>query len=72
MVTAQVKNPAVDLPIGIVGSLLVCGFLYALMCVVISLMVPYSRIDINAPFSEVPPSPLACLLVTVVYEYTRC
>lgn len=48
----EVKNPAVDLPIGIVGSLLVCGFLYALMCIVISLMVPYAQIDINAPFSQ--------------------
>mmetsp|Transcript_15504 Transcript_15504/g.46826 ORF Transcript_15504/g.46826 Transcript_15504/m.46826 type:complete len:678 (+) Transcript_15504:234-2267(+) len=48
----EVKNPAVDLPIGIVGSLLVCAFLYALMCVVICLMVPYGMIDINAPFSE--------------------
>lgn len=48
----EVKNPAVDLPIGIVGSLLVCGFLYALMCLVISLMLPYDQIDINAPFSE--------------------
>lgn len=28
----QVKHPATDLPIGIVGSLLICGFLYALMC----------------------------------------
>ncbi len=41
---AQVKNPAVDLPIGIVGSLLVCAFLYALMCVVICLMVPYDQV----------------------------
>ena len=49
----QVKNPGIDLPIGIVGSLLVCAFLYALMCVVICLMVPYALIDINAPFSEV-------------------
>lgn len=49
----QVKNPGIDLPIGIVGSLVVCAFLYALMCVVICLMVPYTRIDINAPFSEV-------------------
>lgn len=49
----QVKNPGIDLPIGIVGSLIVCAFLYALMCVVICLMVPYTQIDINAPFSEV-------------------
>lgn len=40
----QVKNPSVDLPIGIVGSLVVCAFLYALMCVVICLMVPYDQV----------------------------
>lgn len=48
----EVKNPSVDLPIGIVGSLVVCAFLYALMCVVICLMVPYNQINVNAPFSE--------------------
>ena len=42
--TLQVKNPSVDLPIGIVGSLVVCAFLYALMCVVICLMVPYDQV----------------------------
>lgn len=52
LLPVQVKNPSTDLPIGIVGSLVVCGFLYALMCVVICLMVPYSQIDVNAPFSE--------------------
>ena len=31
-VLPQVKHPATDLPIGIVGSLLICGFLYSLMC----------------------------------------
>lgn len=42
------KNPSVDLPIGIVGSLVVCAFLYALMCVVICLMVPYDQVPLSA------------------------
>lgn len=44
VLSSQVKNPSVDLPIGIVGSLVVCAFLYALMCVVICLMVPYNQV----------------------------
>ncbi len=49
---AQVRNPPVDLPIGVLGALGICAALYALMCVVITLMVPYNQINVNAPFSE--------------------
>lgn len=34
-----------------IGSLSICTVLYALMCVVITGMVPYDRIDNKAPFS---------------------
>jgi len=47
----ETKNPAFDLPVGIVGSLGICTILYVLMCLVITGMVPYSQIDTNAPFS---------------------
>ncbi|CAD7699804.1 unnamed protein product [Ostreobium quekettii] len=48
----EVKNPKLDLPIGIVGSLGVCSVLYSLMCLAITGLEKYSKIDINAPFSE--------------------
>ncbi len=35
---AQTKNPAVDLPIGIVGSLLACSALYAGLALTLCLM----------------------------------
>ncbi|KAK9811336.1 hypothetical protein WJX72_002052 [[Myrmecia] bisecta] len=47
----ETRNPAVDLPIGVIGSLLICAAFYVLMCLAICLMMPYSQIDINAPFS---------------------
>ena len=47
----EVKNPGRDLPIGIMGSLGVCAALYALMCLVITGMVPTPDIDVDAPFA---------------------
>jgi APA family basic amino acid/polyamine antiporter len=47
-----VRNPGRDLPLGIIGSLLICTALYAAMCAVITGMVPYDQIDRNAPFAE--------------------
>lgn len=46
-------RPERDLPIGILGSLSICTVLYAGMCAVITGMVSYSTIDLNAPFSVV-------------------
>jgi APA family basic amino acid/polyamine antiporter len=48
----EVRNPGRDLPLGILGSLLICTALYAAMCGVITGMVPYDHIDRNAPFAE--------------------
>ena len=48
--TAQeAKNPQRDLPIGILGSLVVCTILYIAMAAVMTGMVPYSELDVPAP-----------------------
>lgn len=47
----EVANPGRDLPIGILGSLGVCAVIYALMCVIITGMVPTPNIDVDAPFA---------------------
>ena len=48
----EVKNPAVDLPIGILGAIGICAVLYAAMSLVICGMVPYQDMDVDAPFSQ--------------------
>jgi APA family basic amino acid/polyamine antiporter len=45
----EAKNPARDLPIGIIGSLLICTVFYVAMSGVLTGMVPYDQIDRNAP-----------------------
>jgi len=48
--TAQeAKNPQRDLPIGIITSLLVCTVLYILVAAVLTGMVPWNDINIEAP-----------------------
>lgn len=47
----EVKDPAHDLPIGIVGSLGICTVLYVLLCLVITGMQKYNTIDTDAPFA---------------------
>lgn len=47
----QARNPAKDMPIGIIGATSICTVLYIIMCIVICMMVPYAEIDVNAPFS---------------------
>lgn len=47
----QARNPAKDMPIGIIGATSICTILYIIMCIVICMMVPYADIDISAPFS---------------------
>jgi len=48
----EVRNPSRDLPLGIIGSLVICTALYAGMCLVITGMVPSDDIDMEAPFAE--------------------
>ncbi len=43
------KNPQRDMPIGILGSLVVCTVLYVVMSVVLVGMVPYRELNLPAP-----------------------
>lgn len=47
----ETKNPARDIPIGLVGSMVITTSCYCLMAVTLCLMQPYKDIDENAPFS---------------------
>jgi basic amino acid/polyamine antiporter, APA family len=48
--TAQeAKNPQRDLPIGIIASLLICTVLYILVAAVLTGMVPWNNVNIEAP-----------------------
>ncbi|XP_023547714.1 cationic amino acid transporter 9, chloroplastic-like isoform X2 [Cucurbita pepo subsp. pepo] len=46
------KSPRRDLPIGIIGSLLICIALYVGVCLVITGMVPYYLLGEDAPLAE--------------------
>ena len=48
----EAKNPQRDVPIGIVASLIICTVLYIAVSAVITGMVRYDQIDINAPVSS--------------------
>jgi APA family basic amino acid/polyamine antiporter len=51
--TAQeAKNPQRDLPIGIITSLVVCTILYILVAAVLTGMVPWREINIEAPLTR--------------------
>ncbi len=51
--TAQeAKNPQRDLPIGIIASLLVCTVLYILVAAVLTGMVPWQEVNIEAPIAR--------------------
>ena len=47
----EAKNPQRDLPIGIIGSLVISTVLYILAAVVITGMVPYQELNQSAPFA---------------------
>ncbi|CAI9781620.1 unnamed protein product [Fraxinus pennsylvanica] len=46
------KRPQRDLPLGIIGSLLICVVLYIGVCLVITGMVPYQLLGEDAPLAE--------------------
>src|ERR1051326_8932145 len=48
----EAKNPARDVPIGIMVSLVLCTVLYIAMAAVLTGMVPYAQINIDAPVSD--------------------
>ena len=45
----EAKNPQRDLPIGILGSLVICTMLYVLVSAVLVGMVPYTELNVAAP-----------------------
>ncbi len=49
--TEEAKNPQRDVPIGIIASLVICTVLYILVVAVLTGMIKYDQLDINAPVS---------------------
>ncbi|MFA6956696.1 MAG: amino acid permease [Thermoanaerobaculia bacterium] len=50
--TEEARNPQRDVPIGIVASLVICTVLYIAVVAVLTGMVRYNELDINAPVSR--------------------
>src|SRR5512141_792242 len=50
--TEEARNPRRDVPIGIIASLLICTVLYIAVVAVLTGMVKYDQLDINAPVSR--------------------
>ncbi|XP_011085215.1 cationic amino acid transporter 1 isoform X1 [Sesamum indicum] len=48
----ETKNPGRDIPIGLVGSMVITTLIYCLLAVTLCLMTPYKSIDPDAPFSR--------------------
>ena len=48
---AEARNPAKDMPIGILGALVVCTILYILTCAVLVGIVPYAELNVPAPIA---------------------
>lgn len=64
----EAKNPQRDVPIGIISSLAVCTVLYILVAGVITGMVPYPEIPLDAPIAGVFESKglgVATMIITV-------
>ncbi|XLR05759.1 hypothetical protein S83_071957 [Arachis hypogaea] len=47
----ETKNPGRDIPIGLIGSMVMTTFIYCMMAVTLCLMQKYSEVDENAAFS---------------------
>ncbi|KAL8108447.1 cationic amino acid transporter 1-like [Apium graveolens] len=47
----EIKNPGRDIPIGLIGSMLITITLYCLLSATLCLMQPYSTLDADAPFT---------------------
>ena len=48
----EAKNPQRDVPIGIIASLVLCTILYILVAAVLTGMIPYTQIDVDAPVAH--------------------
>ncbi len=47
----ETKDPQKNLPIGLIGSLLICSVIYALVTFVLTGMMPMNQIDLTAPIA---------------------
>jgi basic amino acid/polyamine antiporter, APA family len=47
----EARNPQKDLPVGILGSLAICTFLYVVVSAVLVGMVPYAQLNVPAPMA---------------------
>ena len=47
----EVKNPQRNMPIGIIGSLLICTILYIIVSLVLTGIVPYTSLNVSNPVS---------------------
>jgi APA family basic amino acid/polyamine antiporter len=45
----EAKNPQKDMPVGIIGSLAICTVLYVLFAIVLTGMVPFTKLGVSAP-----------------------
>ena len=45
----EAKNPGKDMPFGIIGSLLACTVIYILVSIVLTLIVPYTKLNVPDP-----------------------
>jgi len=48
----EAKNPSKDLPIGMMGSLIICTVIYILIALVLTGMVPYAQLGTGDPLAE--------------------
>ncbi|KAK0579991.1 hypothetical protein LWI29_034636 [Acer saccharum] len=48
----EIKNPGRDIPIGLIGSMLITITVYCILSGTLCLMQPYSEIDVDAPFTK--------------------
>lgn len=49
----EAKNPAKDMPFGIIGSLIVCTVIYMLVAAIMTLLVPYNTLNVPDPVAVV-------------------
>ena len=49
----EAKNPQRDMPIGIIGSLIICTILYIVVAAIATGVVPYANLDVPDPIAKV-------------------
>jgi APA family basic amino acid/polyamine antiporter len=49
----EAKNPQRDMPLGIIGSLLICTVLYIIVSAIATGVVPYAQLDVPDPIAKV-------------------